>query len=509
MALKNRLILMVQFLVYLLLMISGIANADGVTIQSSEIKVSVVPKIIKTDRIRFNVANPEMDAREFVLRKKENGHFKEMCEIEAFLPGKVKEMSLTLKIGGSGAGLGVMRLLGTVFMRSHPHVVVEVPPSLGSGGGIKSVLASSLDIGLSTRPLKNSERNLGAKAFPYGKPPFVIDHHELFMGISIGIGVYPNDGADAETLLKNADAAMYRAKEQGKNHYRIYESSMNANAVKRMAFINSLRQATERNEFVLHYQPQIDLLTGQIVGAEALMRWNHPKLGLICPGEFIPLAEETSLIGPIGEWVLRTACQQNKVWQAAGLSPLRIAVNLSGRQFKQQNLCDQIDSVLRKTGLNPDHLEIEMTETIFLQDTEEVISVLHRLKEMGVSLSIDDFGTGYSSLSYLQRFPIGTLKIDRSFISDITTNPDNAAITSMIIDIAHTLNMKVIAEGVETDAHLGFLKDHHCDTGQGYLFSRPLPAPDFLRFYANSQISSRSAASPIKHSNDDRDEVLS
>ena len=310
--------------------------------------------------------------------------------------------------------------------------------------------------------------------------PVHIEGHELFLTCSIGIAAYPADGADPETLIKHADIAMYRAKETGRNNVQFYKAAMNERALERLRIEGDLRNAIEREEFVLHYQPQIDLRTGQIVGMEALIRWNHPTLGLLAPLRFIGLAEETGLIVPIGAWVLRSACRQNKAWQDAGMAPLRVAVNLSARQFAQQDLLPSIAGALAETGLHARYLDIELTESMVMADVEHAVSVLRGLKQMGIHLSIDDFGTGYSSLSYLKRFPIDVLKIDQSFVRDITNDPDDAAITLSIISLAHSLRLKVVAEGVETEAQLNYLRRHGCDQMQGYYFSPPVAAEPFL-----------------------------
>ncbi len=313
------------------------------------------------------------------------------------------------------------------------------------------------------------------------KRPFHFGDHELYVAASIGITLYPNDGEDIQTLMKNADTALYRAKEQGRDTYQFYTPSMNATALERLKLENSLRRALEREEFVIYYQPQVSLSTGEIVGVEALVRWQHPDLGMVPPMQFIPLAEETGLIVPLGLWVLREACAQNKAWQKSGLPALCMAVNISARLFKQPDLVETIARILKETQLDPNYLELELTEGTIMENAEAAIKTLHQLKEMGVHLSIDDFGTGYSSLSYLKRFPIDTLKIDRSFVWDITTDPDDAAITVLIINMAHNLGLKVVAEGVETKEQLEFLRSHHCDLFQGYLFSQPISAEAFIK----------------------------
>jgi diguanylate cyclase (GGDEF)-like protein/PAS domain S-box-containing protein len=309
--------------------------------------------------------------------------------------------------------------------------------------------------------------------------PFSINEHELIITCSMGISVFPKDGEDALTLMKNADVAMYRAKEMGRNNFQFFAEEMNARSLTRMTMEKHLRRALDRNELSLNYQPKVSLLSGHITGMEALLRWNSPELGMVSPASFIPLAEETGLIEQIGEWVLRTACAQNKDWQDAGLTAMTVAVNLSVRQFRQTNIADVISQILRDTGLDPRFLELEITESLILQNSDSVITILNELKEMGSSLTMDDFGTGYSSLSYLKRFPFDKIKIDQSFVRDITSNPNSAAIAKTVIAMAHGLHLKVIAEGVETEGQLQYLRDNNCDEMQGYFFSRPIPAGNF------------------------------
>lgn len=304
--------------------------------------------------------------------------------------------------------------------------------------------------------------------------PLTIDGHEIYITGSIGIALYPMDGEDGHTLLKHADLAMYQAKERDGNNFQFFSSEMNIKVLERMMLENSMRKTLEREEFHLMYQPQVNTATGAIVGVEALLRWKHPDLGLIGPDKFIYLAEETGLILPIGEWALRVACRQNKQWQDKGLPPIRMSVNLSAKQFAQHNLDETIAATLLETGLDPEWLELEITESTIMKDAEQNIQMLEKLKDMGISLAIDDFGTGYSSLSYLKHFPINRLKIDRMFVRDITTNPDDAAIAEIIIAMAQTLNLDVIAEGVETTAQMQFLAYHNCHDMQGFLFSRPV-----------------------------------
>jgi diguanylate cyclase len=303
----------------------------------------------------------------------------------------------------------------------------------------------------------------------------MVNEQELFVTPSIGISMYPGDGRDIETLIKNADTAMYRVKEQGKNNFQFYTPEMNEDVTKKMQLEVGLRKALERNEFHIVYQPQIDVMTGQMIGAEALLRWEHPEWGSISPAEFIPIAEETGLILQIGEWVLRGACLQNKKWQDDGFPQVRVAVNISSRQFQQSDLVERVREILKETGLAPEYLELELTESI-IQDSKYAVAKMQQLKEMGIHLSIDDFGTGYSSLSYLKTFPIHTLKIDRSFTRNIYADPKDASLVETIISMAHNLNLKVIAEGVETEEQLQFLQQKQCNEAQGYFFSRPITA---------------------------------
>ena len=307
--------------------------------------------------------------------------------------------------------------------------------------------------------------------------PFQIEGREIFATASIGISLYPEDGHDVETLVKNADAAMYRAKQQGRDNYQLYTPALNATALERLALESSLRHALAKNELVIHYQPVLDLATGHVQAMEALLRWQHPELGLLPPAEFISLAEVTGLIIAFGPWVLRTACAQTREWQEAGHAELGVAVNLSARQFQHPDLVAQVRRALEETKLDPAFLELEITESSAMHG-EAAVHTLRELKALGVRIAIDDFGTGYSSLSYLRRFPIDTLKIDRSFIADITRDPDDAAIATAVIALAHTLKLRVVAEGVETEEQVAFLSARRCDRVQGFLFGAPLPAED-------------------------------
>ena len=312
--------------------------------------------------------------------------------------------------------------------------------------------------------------------------PVLLGTKEYSVTCSIGVAVFPSAGALADSLIEHADIAMYSAKKLGRNNFQFYTPAMNDEAQERVRIESALRKALERNEFVLHYQPQVDLASGKIVGMEALIRWQHPELGMVQPMRFISVAEDTGLIVPIGAWVMRTACLQNRAWQDAGLGPLRVAVNLSARQFASSDLLDNISAVLDDSGLDPRCLEIELTESLFMSDVTLAVELLHNMKALGVNLSIDDFGTGYSSLSYLSRFPIDVLKIDRSFVTNITRDANDAALVASIINLAHNLKLSVIAEGVETEEQLDYLRRHGCDEMQGYYVSRPLPADQFERF---------------------------
>ena len=316
------------------------------------------------------------------------------------------------------------------------------------------------------------------------KIPFSVNDHELFVTTSVGISVFPNDGTDPETLVRNADTAMYRAKDQGRDNYQLYAPAMNARALERLALENMLRKALSHRELVLYYQPVADMQTKNIVGVEALIRWKHPELGMVSPAHFISVAETSGLIIPIGDWVLRTACKQTKLWQKKIDHDFTVAVNLSARQFQQPNLTEEIAEVLEETGLEAKYLELEITESNAMQNAENTIYTLRELKGLGVRISMDDFGTGYSSLNYLKRFPIDTLKLDQSFVRDITSNPSDAAIATAVIAMAHSLDLKVIGEGVEKEDQFAFLQKQKCDYIQGYLFSPPLPVEKLEAYLA-------------------------
>jgi diguanylate cyclase (GGDEF)-like protein/PAS domain S-box-containing protein len=322
-----------------------------------------------------------------------------------------------------------------------------------------------------------------------------IDHHDLHVTTSIGVSVFPDDGLDAETLIKNADTAMYQAKENGRQSYKFFKPAMNVRAVERQAIEESLRRALERQEFAVHYQPKVSLKTGEITGAEALLRWTHPVRGPIPPGQFIPIAEDCGLIRPIGNWILREACRQARVWLDAGLPLASMAVNISAVQFRNENFLQGVFSTLEETGLDPKYLELELTESVLMKHAESTEVILKTLRARGVQLAVDDFGTGYSSLSYLRRFAIDALKIDQSFVRQITTTPSETTIVTAVISMGRSLNLRVVAEGVETTEELAFLQAHQCDQAQGYYFSRPVAAPQFADLLGTQ--CARSSLSPL------------
>jgi PAS domain S-box/diguanylate cyclase (GGDEF) domain len=316
--------------------------------------------------------------------------------------------------------------------------------------------------------------------------PHHIAKHDLHVTASVGIATYPDDGTDAETLMQNADLAMYDAKDSGRDNWQFFKAEMNKRAVERQLVEVALRHAVDQQEFVLQYQPQMNLGTGAIIGVEALIRWRHPERGLVPPAHFIPIAEECGVIVAIGRWVLREACRQARTWQCAGLPPVRIAINISAVELRAKDFVAGVRAILLETGLDPRFLELELTETFLWQDSKSTLAVLQALKAMGVQLALDDFGTGYSSLSYLRRFPIDTLKIDQSFVRDITTDAGDAGIVSAVISMGKSLHMRVVAEGVETREQLAFLREQRCPEGQGYHFSRPVVAGEFTRLLGHS-----------------------
>jgi diguanylate cyclase (GGDEF)-like protein/PAS domain S-box-containing protein len=335
---------------------------------------------------------------------------------------------------------------------------------------ILSEVAHARDAGVKAKKILDA---LGA--------PHSLDQYSVSITASIGVTTYPNDGQDADILVKNADLAMYRAKEKGPNNYQFFERSMNVRAMERQWIEASLRHALERDEFVLHYQPKINLKTGEITGVEALIRWQHPDRGLVFPLQFISVAEDCGLMLPIGRWVLRESCKQAQAWQDAGLRPIEMAVNVSSVEFRSDDFLRGVKTILKDTRLEPRYLELELTESVLMRHVEFTAPALQKLKAMGVRLAIDDFGTGYSSLSYLKQFPIDTLKVDQSFVREIAAETDDATIVNAVINMSRGLKHRVIAEGVETTEQLEFLKAHGCDEGQGYYFGRPVPALEFAK----------------------------
>jgi diguanylate cyclase (GGDEF)-like protein/PAS domain S-box-containing protein len=331
----------------------------------------------------------------------------------------------------------------------------------------------------------NAAIHIATKLIKEISKPSIVEHNELTITPSIGIAIYPDDGEDFETLLKNADTAMYRVKDSGRNNFHFFTQEMQLNLARNLQLENALRHAIKRNELQLYYQPQISISSGQIIGAEALLRWHHPELGMISPGEFIPIAESSGQIIEIGEWVLRTAIGQTKEWMDSGFAPMIIAVNISALQFRQKNLLTLVTDILENAQFPNEYLELELTEAVTMYDPESVIDVMNKFHEQGIRMSIDDFGTGYSSLSYLKKFKVYKLKIDQSFIRDISDDPDDRSIVSAIIDMANNLGLQTIAEGVETTEQLAFLRLHGCHEVQGYYFSKPLPPVEFEKFRHN------------------------
>ncbi|MFQ5674592.1 MAG: putative bifunctional diguanylate cyclase/phosphodiesterase [bacterium] len=340
------------------------------------------------------------------------------------------------------------------------------------------------------KDLKSSEdaTNVARKVLSILAEPFVLNEESFLLTASIGISVYPFDGDDCEAIIKKADSAMYHAKAQGKNNFQLFNSSLRSRALSDLSMEVQLRKALDKNQLCVHYQPQVSLLTGKIVGVEALVRLQNPEFGTVLPGKFIPVAEETGLIVPLGEWVLRTACLQSKALQELGFEDVPVAINLSARQFREHGLTEAISQVLRDTGLPAHYLRLEISETYAMQNMKYTIATLTELKELGVQIVLDDFGTGYSSLSYLKRFPIDILKIDRSFLKEVPTNKQDAAIITAIIALTRSLGMSVIAEGVENKDQIDFLQSVDCNDMQGFYFSKPLPFDELQKSLSSFQV---------------------
>jgi len=416
-------------------------------------------RVLLEDRLTQAMAHADRDHRSFAVL---------VCDLDRF---KLINDSL-----GHGAGdellqevarrlTGLMRSVDTVARFGGDEFVLLVD-SLSKADDATELARRAVD-------------SLGA--------PVLISGIDVHTSLSIGVAFYPTDGTSIEALLARADAAMYSAKQRGRGNVQCYDSGMNAGAEDRVQFESDLHTAIDLKQFELHYQPKVDTQTGTVRSVEALIRWAHPTRGLIAPSEFIPLAEECGLIGAIGDWVIGEACRQAREWQQQGVAWLRVSVNLSASQFRHDGLVESIQRALDETGLQPKYLEVELTESVVMSDPEESITVLERLSRMGVIVSVDDFGTGYSSMSYLRRFPIDKLKIDRVFINEMVNRPEDASIVRAIVSLAHSLRLKVVAEGVETAAQLEFLQNCGCDEYQGYHFSRPLPATKFLELLQESR----------------------
>jgi diguanylate cyclase len=411
------------------------------------------------DRLQQAIAHADRDMRSFALL---------VCDLDRF---KLINDSLGHRAGDE--------LLQEVASRLNG--VVRAADTVARIGGDEFVL-----IGTSLADAEDAA-GLAARVIDALQAPVRIAAIDIHTSPSIGIAMYPDDGATIQALLAHADAAMYSAKQHGRGNFRRYEPGMHAGTEDRVQLESDLHNAVTQNQFELYYQPKVDTRTGAVRSAEALIRWAHPTRGIVSPADFIPLAEECGLIGPIGAWVIREACRQARAWQDDGVPPLRVSVNLSASQFRDSGLVESIRRALDDAGLAPRYLEVELTESAVMSDPEQSIAILEHLSAMGVLVSVDDFGTGYSSMSYLRRFPIDKLKIDRVFIDEIVSRPEDASIVRAIVSLAHSLRLKVVAEGVETPAQLEFLKTAGCDEYQGYHFSRPLPAADFERLIRKSR----------------------
>lgn len=372
-------------------------------------------------------------------------------------------------------------LAGDLLLKS---VAQRLISCLGDNQTIARLQADQFAIALELVKHKQKILNVAQTILNSFSKPFIIEEKEIFITTKIGISLYPLDATDTNTLLKNANIAMCFAKEQKYSNYQFFNQKIDKILVNQLLLNSKLHRVLERQELQLYYQPQVELKTGKIVGAEALLRWQHPELGLISPADFIPIAEENGLIIPITEWVLMTACKQNKNWQLAGFPPLRVAVNLSGRHFNQENFTGRLVRILEQTALAPKYLELELTENIFINHSESINTILNELQLLGIQIAIDDFGTGYSSLNYLKKFSLNVLKIDRCFVKGIVDDPKTAALATAIIQMAQAMSLKTIAEGVETEAELSLLRQQQCDEIQGYLFSRPLPVAEFTKLLA-------------------------
>jgi diguanylate cyclase (GGDEF)-like protein len=382
---------------------------------------------------------------------------------------------------GHSAGDHLLRIVGGRLREVVRETDSVARGLIGGGGSVARLGGDEFILFLTDLRRAEDAARIAGRMLEALQAPVKLDAGEVYVSASIGIVLFPQDGSNMEELLKNADAALYHAKDAGRNNYQFYDPSMNAAAFQRLALEGNLRRAIDRDEFELHYQPKVSAREGRMVGLEALVRWRHPDLGLVMPGRFIPLAEESGLIVALGRWVLKEACEQVRRWQAEGREAVCVAVNLSGQQFRRGDLLRTVDEILAETEVPSSLLELEITETVLMENAVETEKILADLKLRGIKISVDDFGTGYSSLSYLKRFPLDALKIDRSFVRDITTDPDDAAIVAAIVALARSLKIEVIAEGVENPAQREYLHEQGCDCMQGYMFGKPAPADEIAR----------------------------
>jgi diguanylate cyclase (GGDEF)-like protein/PAS domain S-box-containing protein len=410
-------------------------------------------RLLLNDRITQSISLAHRQSRPFAVLFLDLDHFKKINDSLGHAAGDELLQSISKRLSGC------VRASDTVSRQGGDEFAVLLPEITHAEDAAKCA----------------------AKIITAFHAPHIIEGRSVHIGASIGISLYPEDGIDAETLIKNADMAMYHAKERGRGNFQFFEAEMNLKAVERQSMESELRRALEENEFLLHYQPKVNLETGEITGVEALIRWEPPDRGLVPPSQFVPIAEDCGLIIPIGRWVMREACTQARAWQDAGLRRLRMAVNVSAVEFRERGFVENIRTILSDTGLEARYLVLELTERVLMANAKSTAAVLDELKAMGVHLAVDDFGTGYSSLSYLRQFPIDVLKIDQSFVQQITSNTDDSTIIPAIINMGRSLKHIVIAEGIETDEQRAYLQFHHCNEGQGFLFSRPVAAPQFGR----------------------------
>ena len=410
-------------------------------------------RLLLNDRITQSISLAHRQSRPFAVLFLDLDHFKKINDSLGHAAGDELLQSISKRLSGC------VRASDTVSRQGGDEFAVLLPEITHAEDAAKCA----------------------AKIITAFHAPHIIEGRSVHIGASIGISLYPKDGIDAETLIKNADMAMYHAKERGRGNFQFFEAEMNLKAVERQSMESELRRALEENEFLLHYQPKVNLETGEITGVEALIRWEPPDRELVLPSQFVPIAEDCGLIIPIGRWVMREACTQARAWQDAGLRHLRMAVNVSAVEFRERGFVENIRTILSDTGLEARYLVLELTERVLMANAKSTAAVLDQLKAMGVHLAVDDFGTGYSSLSYLRQFPIDVLKIDQSFVQQITSNTDDSTIIPAIINMGRSLKHIVIAEGIETDEQRAYLQSHHCDEGQGFLFGRPVAAPQFGR----------------------------